>query len=132
MKFDWSNFSEAAFDVYKEKYKDTELYVDTYLGCARVGGLCFDFVTREFTKGTLTLTYDLYVGGVDTGYGYGLDNYPYDFADGGSFKDVTDMSYKEFVLYAEKVMEEYITENENKYGYASLTAKANENLKKWW
>ena len=46
MKFDWNNFSEATFDIYKEKYKDTELYVDTYLGCARVGELCFDFVTR--------------------------------------------------------------------------------------
>lgn len=131
MKFDCSNFGEADFDIYKEKYKDCELYVDTYLGCARVGELCFDFVTREFTKGTLTLTYDLYVGGIDTGYGYGLNDYPYDFADGGSFKDVTNMTYKEFVLYAEKVMAEYINENENKYGYASLTEKANEDLKKW-
>ena len=41
------------------------------------------------------------------------------------------MSYKVFVLYAEKVMAEYINENENKYGYASLTEKANEDLKKW-
>ena len=46
MKFDWSNFSEFDFDLYKKNYKNTELYVDTYLGCARVGNLCFDFVTR--------------------------------------------------------------------------------------
>lgn len=130
MKFDWSNFSEDIFNEYKGN-KDNELYIDNYFGCARVGDLCFDFVAREFTEGILTLTYDLYVGGVDTGYGYGIDNYPYDYADGNSFKDITNMSYKEFVSYAEKVMTEYITNHENKYEYASLTEKANEDLKIW-
>lgn len=31
------------------------------------------------------LWFDLYVGGVDTGYGYGADKYPYDYCDTASF-----------------------------------------------
>ena len=130
MKFDWSNFGEAAFNKYKEDCRLDKSYGDDYLGCIRVGNLCFDIVTRMYNNNILTLTYDLYVGGVDTGYSY-ESNYPYDYEGGDDFIDVLDMSYEEFVSYAEKVMTEYITNHENKYEYASLTEKANEDLKIW-
>lgn len=79
---------------------------------------------------------DLYVGGVDTGYGYGVDNYPYDYCDVASFTWNENVSNDEF----KKDLEEYIEEHINTHeGYitdiggipVSLIDKANKELKEW-
>lgn len=128
MKFDWRDFDETKFENCK-KDMETGDHIDDYIGAVRVGNLCFDLVLRgcDDTNGSI-LTYDLYVGGVDTGYGYKND-YPYDYDDGGSFKGIEEMDYHEFVTYAEKAMSEYIMES--KYALADLVEKASEPLNIW-
>lgn len=50
-----------------------------FLCNVRCGELCFDIVERETDPGVMKVFADLYVGGIDTGYGYSKDGYPYDF-----------------------------------------------------
>lgn len=50
-----------------------------FLCNVRCGELCFDIVERETNPGVMKVFADLYVGGIDTGYGYSKDGYPYDF-----------------------------------------------------
>ena len=64
-----------------------------YVGCVRTGNLCFDI-----TDWGVHLWFDLYVGGVNTGYSYGAHGYPYDyFPDGFEFSD--DMSKMSTEVY---------------------------------
>lgn len=109
-----------------------------YIGSARVGNLCFDILNWGNH-----LWFDLYVGGVNTGYGYSCreeyKDYPYDYADSCSFRwddDVKDTSLEEF----QKELTEYIEEHIEKLeGYVtdvkamavSLIDKANEELQLW-
>ena len=129
MKFSWENFKEESFNVACDLLKENEGNED-YVGSVRIGDLCFDILTREYND-KLYLDYDLYVGGVDTGYGYS-DDYPYDYAGGGSFnKSCVNMTYEEFRTYAEEVMAHYIKTEEKVYEHASLVAKAEEELNVW-
>lgn len=77
--FDWSKFTETEYN----KAKSTDAKIDYYYGCVRMGECCFDIVIRDFGDGTPTITADLYVGGIDSGYAYRLCDdgsmYPYDF-----------------------------------------------------
>lgn len=131
MKFKWN--LQPEFQRYKENQhtytKESES--GEYLGCVRVGNLCFDIVDWGNH-----LWFDLYVGGVDTGYGYGADKYPYDYCDAAGFawnNDLTNVSDDDF----KKELEEYIEEHVNAMeGYVtdfkaipvSLIDKANEEL----
>ena len=121
----------------QHEYKDDDVYGE-YIGSARIGNLCFDIINWGNH-----LWFDLYVGGVDTGYGYsqqdGYEDYPYDYADSGSFiwdDDVKNTSLEEF----QKQLTEYIIEHiETLEGYVtdvktmaiSLIDKANEELQLW-
>ena len=136
MKFDWTNFTEVDFANYCAKAENGKMGADDYVGCVRVGELCFDLMARMDDKcEKWYLSYDLYVGGVDTGYGYSdrsseLKNYPYDYAEGGDFEDgLIWMTYEEFQQYAEQEFEKFITTWP--YDGASLVEKANEPLKMW-
>lgn len=136
MKFDWTNFTKVDFVNYCAKAENGDMASDDYVGCVRVGDLCFDLVARmDDSCEEWYLSYDLYVGGVDTGYGYSSRNseipdYPYDYAEGGSFVDgLIWMTYKEFQQYAEEEFEKFITTWP--YNEASLVDKANEPLKFW-
>lgn len=134
MKFKWKLLPE--FERYKRNQKKYEQDSGSgeFVGFVRVGNLCFDILDWGNH-----LWFDLYVGGVDTGYGYGVDNYPYDYCDVASFtwKDnLTDVSNDDF----KKELEEYIEEHINAIeGYitdvkaipVSLIDKANEELKEW-
>ena len=136
MQFDWSGLSSEDWVSYCASVENNTMYEDTYIGCARVGELCFDLVTRlyEITEG-IVLTYDLYVGGVDTGYGYSRiePDYPYDFADGSDFEDTCiSLSYDGFKELAEKEFERYIREmGQIFYPNANLTEKAAAPLHIW-
>lgn len=144
MKFDWSEFTEVGFFNYGEKMKDEVEYGDEYVGCVRIGDLCFDLLIRLDDNGNKIFTYDLYVGGVDTGYGYSNpnkfnkelynpeDDYPYDYVGGLDFSSTcTNMSYDNFKLYAEAEFEHFIKVENEAYKEASLIEKANEPLKVW-
>lgn len=137
MKFKWN--LQPEFERYK---RDQATFINNkneegngeYVGCVRVGNLCFDIINWGDH-----LWFDLYVGGVNTGYGYGVDDYPYDFCDVAGFKwddcliNTSDDDFK-------RELEEYIEEHINAVeGYVtdfkaipvSLTDKANEELKEW-
>ena len=106
--------------------------IDTgdYIGCVRVGNLCFDLVVSYDIYGKQFLAYDLYVGGVDTGYGYSDSNYPYDYAEGGNFEDtLISMTYENFQKYAEEKFELFIKIWPDEG--PSLIEKANEPLNIW-
>lgn len=79
MKFYW-NLDEKDYQRFWEdkhvRTEEDEQYPDGYLGTVRVGNLAFDLMNHDEC-----IRFDLYVGGEDTGYGYGTDDYPYDFCD---------------------------------------------------
>lgn len=144
MKFDWKDFTEKDFTNYCAKMKDDVEYDSEYVGCVRVGDLCFDLLIRLNENGDQILTYDLYVGGVDTGYGYSNinklnpdmhreeDDYPYDYVCGLDFASTcTNMSYEYFKSYAEAEFEHFIEVESESYKEASLIDKANEPLNVW-
>lgn len=103
------------WNMTKEDWRDINNYeaqLETGMdsvGQCRIGDLCFDFTLRDY-EDQINLDYDLYVGGVDTGYGYGEDNYPYDYGDGSGWniKDILVFSFDEFRSFAEKEMAKYI------------------------
>ena len=133
MKFYWNNFTKKDFVDYCAKMKNNTLHADDYVGAVRVGDLCFDLVLRSYDEGkSLVLTYDLYVGGVDSGYGYNKkDDYPYDDAEGGDFNDTCiSMTYEDFQKIAESSFAYYIKHCEF-YDSANLIEKANEELHIW-
>ena len=124
--------------------KDDIEYDNEYVGCVRVGDLCFDLLIRLNENVDQVLTYDLYVGGVDTGYGYSNpnkfntdiyreeDNYPYDYVCGLDFpRTCTSMSYDYFKAYARAEFEHFIKVEDERYKEASLIDKANEPLRIW-
>ena len=130
MKFNWNGFTEEDFVDYCAKMENGQVYVYDCVGCVTVGDLCFDLIVREYND-EFILDYDLYVGGVDDGYGYGKDNYPYTEAGGRNFEDsMISMSYDDFVKQAEEAFTDYIY-NSNYSTKYNLIEKANEPLHVW-
>ena len=109
-----------------------------YIGSVRTGNLCYDIL--EWGN---HLWFDLYVGGVDTGYGYsdkeGYKNYPYDYADSCSFrwdKDVSKINIEEFKNELTQFIEKKLIYDKEYLSYlevkkVNLIEKANEELKLW-
>lgn len=135
--FDWSKFTEQDFANYCAMVENEQLLADDYVGCVRVGDLCFDLVLRCYEpvddRAQLFLTYDLYVGGIDNGYGVSrLDHeYPYDFAEGDDFNDTCiSMTYEDFKTVAEKSFTKYL-ENCAYTESHSLVSKAEQPLHIW-
>ena len=143
MEFCWDEFTEEDFMKYKFDMQNGKLVADDWVGNVRIGELCCDLVLREYTEGELTLTYDVYVGGVDSGYGYSTreamatgkykdkyevpdeEQYPYDYADGGDFDDsCVSLSYTHLKKMAEAKIADFIRLN-------NLQEKANAPLHKW-
>ena len=135
MIFNWDNFTKEDFVDYCAKVENDQMYEDTYIGCVRVGELCFDLVTRKYSEEEgIVLTYDLYVGGVESGYGYSRieDGYPYDYAEGSDFDDTCiSLSYEEFQLLAEASFTRYLGEGQVFYAQANLADKAAMPLHVW-
>lgn len=130
MKFNWNGFTEEDFVDYCARMENDQVYDGDFIGCVTVGDLCFDLIVRE-NGNELMLDYDLYVGGIDDGYGYGKDNYPYTEGGGGSFgESMISYTYDAFVKWAEFKFKDFIM-----YSYMSskynLVEKANEPLHVW-
>ena len=108
MKFNWKGFTEEDFVNYCATIENNQMFDNDFVGRVTVGGLCFDFIVRE-DNDELVLDYDLYIGGIDDGYGYGKDNYPYTEGGGGRFENsLIFMSYNDFVKQAEESLTDYI------------------------
>lgn len=83
------------------------------IGQVQIGDLMVDFVLREDTDENSVLDYDVYIGGLDAGYGYTEKNkIPYDYCGGGTvinsnnIDDFTSISkFKEITI---KEINEYI------------------------
>lgn len=139
MKFNW-NIESKDWEEVKAKIKSENQYADDCIGLVRCGDLCFDLIVSEDENEKLYLEYNLYTGGIDTGYAYSKteteEEYPYDYTEGGTFVNAFDMSFEEFKTVAEKEMEDYIKENNHyydykEYGYVLLLDKAKQPLNCW-
>lgn len=106
----------------------------------RSGALCYDLTVRKI-ENSFYLYAELYVGGVDTGYGYGKlskdgeYDYPYDYYEEADCKwevnKIINEDVDSLLKIIEKELEAKITEKSEEYEYCSLIDKANEALKVW-
>lgn len=108
-----------------------------FIGEVRTGNICFDMVERE-AEGKYYLWADLYVGGIDSGYGYGLNNYPYDFVDDTDYvwdsEKLQGLDVETVKNLIEEKLDELISNSKLvhfKDIQYSLIDKANEQLKMW-
>lgn len=103
--YTWINENEIKQWLKIKSSKSTKIH--DYIGSIRIGTLCFDLLERQ-EDSKKYLYADLYVGGIDTGYAYGEDDYPYTYIDQIYERldfDKLPNHYKEF----RKLMEERIT-----------------------
>lgn len=149
LQFNWTGLTEIDWAEYRVKYENGFILDGDYIGNCRIGDLCFDLITHLTDReDELLLTFDLYVGGVDTGYGYSAKElviagkyqtesdvpaakqYPYDYADGEAFDDsCTYMMYEDFKAMAEERFAKFIAQS--KYSESNLLMKAREPLHIW-
>lgn len=132
MKFVWE-ISEKDWDNYPKLMKecsDFDGMVNTagVVGNCRIGDLIFDIRAWGDYKHGCGLGYELFVGGVDTGYNETFDGYPYDIVEEyDEFPiSVLGMKLEEFEKMAEPVFEKFIKDVNCRYKLADLLAKANE------
>lgn len=103
-KFIWNLSEESWFNFLSEDWP-TEIF----LGTVRCGDLCWDIMAVN-----KKLYADLYVGGVDTGYGYSREaetcGYPYDMCQEYSFdyKGSTDVGLCQFKNDIERHILEFL------------------------
>ena len=129
-EFNWDEFTKDTFDG----WQDRDVYDCKFLGCVRVGDICYEILVWNFGRDGLMLGYECYVGGVDDGYGYSKKcvdqdvtekGYPYTQIDGDIFGfDDKDLSYDEFRTAAETEFIEHIK-------WYNLTEKAEMPLHIW-
>lgn len=126
-KWIWEN--EQIKEFLETISKDRDDMPMDFIGEVRAGNICFDMVERE-AEGKYYLWADLYVGGIDSGYG--LNNYPYDFIDDIDYiwetEALKELSVEKFKEQVEKKLTELINNSDSEY---HLTDKANEQLNVW-
>ncbi|MBC5688160.1 hypothetical protein H8S37_04330 [Mediterraneibacter sp. NSJ-55] len=105
---------------------------DDFITHIRVGVLCLDLINKNIDD-IEYLCADLYVGGIDTGYGYANlegESYPYDYCDeiGHCWKvdDIKNEDSDSVLKIVAEEIENQIVKNEQKYPYCSLIGKAME------
>lgn len=132
MNFNWDGLVQNDFVNYCARIESETISDGYYIGCVRVGDLCFDLIVRQYDS--WELDYDLYIGGIDDGYGYSqLDaGYPYSEDSGGSFADglLINLTYDKFKEVVEAALTDFIC-NEGSVYNVSLIEKANEPLHIW-
>ena len=132
-KFIWNLSEEKWFDFLSENWP-TEMF----LGTVRCGDLCWDIMAIN-----KKLYADLYVGGVDTGYGYSRETktygYPYDMCDKYSFnyEGDTDVNLRQFKNDIERHILEFLnsestpTYTTDNGQIVNLANKAASEIKEW-
>lgn len=122
--FNWSMLTRKDFVYWCFLVENYEMDDGYCIGSVFVGSLCFDLVSRRCDQGKWHLDYDLYVGGVDDGYGYLSNGNAYSHDGGGSFDELMIcMPYEEFQQYVEGVFTEFINNEGSTLG-VSLKEKA--------
>ncbi len=137
--FDWRAFTDMDYADYKSKMENSLLYSGDYIGCVRIGNLLIDLsVYSKQQDGPIIeiddahLCLQLYVGGVDTGYAYGRNSYPYDCVDDAAYKFNDAMTSEGYFEYQKKIENKIIDIMRNsKYSKADLVEKATEKLHVW-
>lgn len=130
MKFDFYGLNESDYLSFRDYIKGKTDKCPMFFVCyARSGDICFD-IAITVCNDKYGLEYDLYVGGIDTGYGYSRE-YPYDHVGGDVFSGWENMEFEDFKKYAISVFEKYIYDMNEIYKQADLIKKANEPLKVW-
>ena len=141
MKFYW-DVDEGKWESFRNSG------TDDFLGYCRTGNLCFDI--RSWWYDHSGFGFQLFCGGVDSGYGYSGEDamktgkyaskmdvpdellYPYDEVEMGEFpQEFRSLSFDEFKRKAETVFETFINECWGWYNGADLLQKANEPLHIW-
>lgn len=121
-RFVWDADAEKMFNAWHDGN------ATDYLFCVRVGDLCFEVKGMEEDDPDYPAEYDLYVGGVDDGYGYSRikPGYPYTYYNGGVFREnAFVVGFDEFKGIAEKEFSEFINSDDE------LVTKALEPLNIW-
>ena len=139
---------EFTWDMKEKKYETDEkkvsMIVDQYVGHVHVGDICVDIIIRDYgdEDEKLAYSFDLYVAGEDTGYGYKRvkaedgTEFPYDYAEGDDIW-VADLptDFETFKKKAEKLITWYIAANDTKFGGKnpySLVEKASKTVRLGW
>lgn len=139
MEFNYDYFSKQKWIELYAKLREGDVDDDEYYGAVRIGDLCFDIVLHtsidwdgNFDAVDSYIDGDLYVGGIDSGYGYGKENYPYEFTYDGAdmtVKEFLDLiTYEEWKIKFEELAKETIEIEDERYG---TIAKANGPLHVW-
>ena len=105
------NLEEKDLEQIKEVLKTNKLIESDFMGSVEIGELSIEFVFRDYDS-LLILDYDVFVGGVDSGYGYTTKKLPYDYASGGKLLDLDTInkitSFDNFKSYILKEVMEFI------------------------
>ena len=125
-KFNWDGLRDLEFGNYVSLLIAKE---EDFIGSVRVGDLCFELNLRYYGPGEMCLDYDLFEGGVDDGYGYSEDGYPYTHEGGSGFDFDLDLvlkwTYEDFKKAVEEELTAYIDP------IPRLAEKANQELHIW-
>lgn len=123
--FDYRGFTEQDFNKTKADVLN-KIIEEDYVGCVRIGDLCFDIVAYPEVQ---CFCIDLYIGGIDDGYGY-KNGYPYTQYDGFDvpFHKMETSNYEEFKGLIERRMFLVITKADKTY---HTLDKANQELHVW-
>ena len=127
---------------YESDEKKVSMLVDLYVGHDNVGNICVDIIIRDYgdEDEKLAYSFDLYIAGEDTGYGYKElkdgSTLPYDYAEGDDIW-VADLptDFEDFKKKAEKLIARYISLYDKKFGGAnpySLVEKASKPVRLGW
>lgn len=143
MKWHWTKNQDKEIKRFLKHAKRPTNEECDFIANVRCGELCFDLVERETgdtDKPEYTLFADLYVGGINTGYGYGKNDYPYDFMhDVGctwsisNFEHMTITAFKQFIAseLTACIHKEKTAHGTNNCEH-NLLEKANMPLHEWW
>ena len=139
LHFDWRAFEVSDYAHYNAQLTNNLIFSGDFIGMVRVGDLACDLtVYSEQQDGPITendaanLCLSLYVGGVDTGYAYGRNGYPYDEVESAGFRfdnDMAGLEYTDFKATIEAKIKELI--QNASYNKADLIEKACEKLHVW-
>ena len=136
--FDWRGFEQQDFASCAAKIKSGNIHSGEYLGCVRFGNIKCDLTAADISTFAnlkddgVHLCIQLYVGGVNSGYAYGRNKYPYDRVDDTEFvfeNEIPTFRYTEF----QNMVEEKIVDllKNSKYNKADPVEKATESLRVW-
>ena len=134
MKFVW-DLTEEKYNEMKDWMVDVNETEDfECFGCVRTGEICIDInAWCAFNDIPEYLEFAMFVGGVESPYGYSSldEDYPYDHVDYFDGFPIKNVPYNDFKQIAETYLEKLIIKANETYDEADLVAEANKPLHIW-